>query len=130
MGVERFRFAFDRRFAPLLAVLGIREDNSEVLLDDDTFAARFGRWGLTTPTSNLKSVQITYDYRWYKAIGLRRSLADGGVTYGTNTRAGVCVCFHERVTAGMGPSVRHPALTVTVEDPDALVEAIGRRLPH
>ena len=130
MAVERFPFAFDRRFAPLLAVLGIREDNSEVVLDADTFEARFGRWSVTTTTSNLKSVQITHDYRWYKAIGLRRSLADGGVTYGTNTRAGVCVCFHEPVTAGMGPGVRHPALTVTVEDPEALAEAIGRRLRH
>jgi hypothetical protein len=128
VAVERFPFAFDPRFVPLLAAARIRTSNSEVVIDDDTFEARFGPFRLTTPTSNLKSVQITRHYRWYKAIGPRWSLADGGATYGTNAREGVCVCFHEQVPAGLVGRRRHPGLTVTVEDPAMLADAVGRRL--
>ncbi len=128
MSVERFPFAFDRRYVQLLAVIGVRESNSLVTLDDDTFDAQFGRWRLTTPVSNLADVRITRNYRWFKAIGVRGSMADGGATFGTNTRAGVCVCFEEPVPALFRNRLGHPALTVTVEDPEGLADAIRRRL--
>lgn len=128
MTVERFAFAFDRRYAPVLALLGIRAANSEVLLSDEVFDARFGRLRCVTPVANLKDVQVTRDYRAHRAIGPRGSLADHGATFGTNTRAGACVCFHEPVPALVGRLGPHPALTVTVEDPEALAAAIRRRL--
>ena len=128
MTTERFRFAFDPRFAPALALVGIRAATCEVVLDDARLDVRFGRLRLVTPISNLADVQVTRDYRAFKAIGPRMSRADRGVTFGTNPRAGTCVCFHEPVPALLGRRFPHPALTVTVEDPKALAEAIGRRL--
>jgi hypothetical protein len=128
MSEERFPFAFDPRFQRLLALLGIRPSNSEVVLTDTTFAARFGRFRTRTPVGNLKDVRITHDYRWFKAIGPRASAADRGATFGSNTRAGVCVCFHEPITAVLGRWQRHPALTVTVADPGGLAAAIRRRI--
>lgn len=128
MATERFVFDFDPRFRRLLALLGIRPSNSEVVLTDSTFSARFGRFRARTPVANLKDVRITRDYRWFKAIGPRGSAADRGVTFGTNTRAGVCVCFHEPITALLGNLQRHPGLTVTVADAEGLAAAIQRRI--
>jgi hypothetical protein len=129
MSTERFPFDFDPRARALLRLLGVREDNAMVSISDDDFVATFGRWRLATPTSNLKDVRITRDYHWVKAIGPRGSFADGGATFGTNTRAGVCVCFHEPVGALFGPRLmRHPGLTVTVADVDGLAAAVRRRI--
>lgn len=128
MPEQRFPFAFEPRFERFLALLGIRPANSEVVLTDTEFTARFGRFRARTPVENLKDVQVTHDYRWFKAIGPRGSAADRGATFGTNTRAGVCVCFHEPIAALFGKWQRHPALTVTVADPGALVTAIRQRI--
>jgi hypothetical protein len=128
VSTERFAFRFDRRFTPLLAIGGIRPSTCEVVLDDGGFAARFGRWRLATPWSNVRDVQVTRGYRWFKAIGPRASFVDRGATFATNADAGACVCFHTPVPAVLGERMPHPGLTVTVEDPEALAVAIRRRL--
>jgi hypothetical protein len=99
-----------------------------VVLTDAGLTARFGRWRLTTPWSNVRDVQVTRGYRWYKALGPRASLADRGVTFGTNAVAGTCVCFHQPVPALVGDRMPHPGLTVTVAEPEALAAAVRRRL--
>jgi hypothetical protein len=123
---ETFAFEFDPTFRLVLLGLGVTPGSSGVTLDDETFDARFGPFRLRTPVSNLKDVQITRDYRWYRAIGPRVSRTDLGATFGTNTGGGVCVCFHKPVKALFG--VKHPGLTVTVGDLDGLAAAITRRL--
>ena len=124
-----FAFAFDPRFRGVLRLAGIRPENSRVTIDDEVFDARFGRWHLRTPVSNLRDVQVTRGYQWFKAIGPRGSMVDRGCTFGTNADAGVCVRFHEPVGALVpGDVVRHPGLTVTVADPDGLAQAVRDRL--
>jgi hypothetical protein len=54
------------------------------------------------------------------------SMADDGLTFGTNNHAGVCVHFHDKVASKLRRS-GHSALTVTVADTDKLVEALDRR---
>jgi len=118
-----FPFAFDARFAPMaLVTAGAHAGNSSVVLDDDQLVVRFGWLGVRTPVDNIKDVQITRDYRWFKAIGARLSLSDRGATYGSNTAGGVCVCFHEPVRAL--PVAASPGLTVTVEDLDGFAAAV------
>jgi hypothetical protein len=127
--VEHFPFEFDRRFVVPLRLLGVTKGNSGVVLDDAALDVRFGPWRLRTPVGNLRDVQITRDYRWFKAIGPRGSMTDHGVTFGTNARAGVCVCFHEPVGALLGPQLmRHPGMTVTVRDVDGFAAAVRRRI--
>lgn len=125
---DEFSFRFDPKYRALLVPLGVRPRNTSVLVDDERFVATFGRFVVDTPISNVKCAHITRDYSAYKAIGLRLSWVDSGVTFGTNTRAGVCVCFHERVPALM-PFVKrkHAAVTVTVRDPEMLLQALGER---
>jgi len=128
LSTRTFSFAFDPRFRPLLAMLGIRPGNSEVVVDDERFLARFGRWEARTSLTNLAEVSIARDYRWYRAIGPRASVADRGVSFGSNAQAGVCVRFHTPIPVLFGQRVRHPGLTVTVADPEALAAELERRI--
>ncbi len=122
-----FTFDFDPRFRFLLRPFGIRPDRAGVTVDDDTLAVRFGRWGLRTPLANVAGTRITEGYRAVKAIGIRGSLVDHGITFGSNARRGVCVCFHEPV-GGVFPRLRHPGMTVTVGDAEGLVAALRERV--
>lgn len=124
--MEQFDFDIDHRFRVLLRLWGVHADNCYVrLTDDDRLLVRFGRLGLKTPLSNVASTKITEDYRWFKAIGPRASLADWGATFGTNARRGLCICFRQPVKALLWDFRRHPAVTVTVADPEGLAAAIA-----
>jgi hypothetical protein len=126
---ERFRFAFDAPFRPLLAALGVFESNAFVeLTSDEVFVARFGPWTCATPLANVAEACVTGPYRWWRAIGTRLSLADGGATFGSSTAGGTCLRFVEPVRA-LDPAglFRHPGLTVTVADPEALAERVRAR---
>jgi hypothetical protein len=128
----QFPFAFDRRFRPLLALAGVTPGHAQVTVTADRLLARYGPWSLETRLDNIAEVCLTRNYEWYKAIGPRGSFADRGLTFGTNTDAGVCVRFHHPVR-GLDPLglVRHPGLTMTVEDPEALAALLRRRTsPH
>lgn len=122
---ERFEFSFDRRFVPLLAALGVTRRTASVVITPSRLAARFGPWSCSTPLANISEVCVTGPYRWYTAIGPRLSLADRGLTFGTNVHAGVCVLFREPVH-GLEPLgvMRHPGLTVTVAEPDRFAAAV------
>lgn len=93
-----------------------------VWVDDDVVTATFGRWVLRTVTRNIANAEITGPYEAWKVAGPRLSAADRGLTFGTTTRAGVCIDFHDPVP-GIEPTglLRHPSLTVTVSEPDLLV---------
>ncbi len=125
-----FAYDFDDRYkfiwAPLLARPGT--DGVEVG-DDGIFIATFGRLRLKTTVDNIDGAHITENYQWWKAVGARLSLADDGLTFGTNTRRGVCVHFNERIPRVIGFRP-HSALTVTVADCDGLVAALGETEPR
>jgi len=122
------RFAFRRD--PVLAwaslPLGVTQANAFVDVDDDRLLIRFGPWTLTTPMSNVIGADRTGPYRWWKVGGPPRvSFRDFGITFATTAAGGVCLRFRESVP-GVLPvvSLRHPAATVTVEDPEELVRFV------
>lgn len=123
--VARFSFRFDPVARPLRA-LGISPATSWVEVDETHLDVHFGPWRCRTPLANVRDVQTTWDYSAIKAIGVRGSFADLGVTFGSSTVGGVCICFHERVAA-MTPVAIHPGLTVTVEDVDGLAALLRER---
>lgn len=127
MSTCRFAFRHDRRFTVPLRALGVGPDTAWVEVDDTTLRVRFGRLGLRTPIDNVAGVELTGPYRWYRAIGPRLSLADGGVTFGTSTHGGVCIRFQESVPALLGRRFRHPGATVTVDDPPELARTLEER---
>ena len=123
--VRQFDFAFDDRVRPLLALVGVVPSTAHVTLDGDRLVARFGPWSCETTVDNVASVEVTGPYRAHRAIGTRASLADRGLTFGSTTAGGVCLCFREPVR-GLDPFglVAHPGLTVTVADRDGFAEAV------
>jgi len=125
--MQRFEFDFDYPLAAPLVVAGITPRTAHVDLVDGEVRARFGPWVLRTPIDNVVETDITGPYRWWRVLGVRLSMADRGLTFGTNARKGLCLGFAEAVPA-IAPvkSFRHRALTLTVADPQGLSIAIRR----
>jgi len=122
---ERFEYDVDRRYLPLLLPFLVRPSRDGVTLTDEGFlVATFGFLKVVTPLSNVVEAHQTRDYRWWTAVGARRSFADDGLTFGTNSRSGVCIHFDQKVPSPLRRR-GHSALTVTVADPDGLINALS-----
>ena len=119
-------FAIDRWFGLASRPFGVTAGRAMVELRDERFVARFGVWVVDTPLANVASAEVTGPYTWFKVAGpAHLSLQDRGLTFATTDRKGVCLTFHEPV-GGIDPwgRIRHPRLTVTVAEPERLVELL------
>ena len=120
-----FEFDFDPRYRWLALLYGATEKRAEVRVTDDLLQARFGFVRFETPLTNVKTIERTGPYRWWKAIGVRTSLADKGLTFGSTAAGGICMTFASPVPAKPRfGRLKHPGLTLTVKDRDGLIEAI------
>jgi hypothetical protein len=130
MSVEVFAFEFDPLHRRMSRLFGVSVGSAVVSLTATEFDACFGPWRLSTPYTNIRDVAVTGPYQLIKTIGPPRlSISDRGLTFATNSRAGVCLNFRSPVR-GVEPTghLRHPNLTVTVADPQGLAEALRARL--
>lgn len=128
MDSASFVFRFHPAFRVPAALVGVTPANSAVLVQHDELVARFGRWTVRTPLVNVVGAEVTGPYAWPKVIGPPHlSFRDRGLTFGTNPDQGVCIRFAQPVH-GIDPlgAIRHPGLTVTVEEPAALAELLDR----
>ena len=90
MSVTRYQIRIGRRSAPLLRVLfGVTEDRAWAMVDDDHLTARFGWYEFSTPVSNIAAWSIEGPWRWLTAIGVRRSIRHGDVSFAGSPRGGV-----------------------------------------
>jgi hypothetical protein len=125
----RFPFAGPGTDVPWWSRLfGVSSTSGYVYIDDDRMEARFGPWSVSTPIENITGARITGPYSWWKVVGpARYSLADRSLTFATRTDRGVEISFATPVR-GLDPwgGARHPSLTVTVADPESLVEFLRR----
>lgn len=121
----RFEFAFEKKYLPALAAIGVTPLTARVNITDTSLDARFGPWRCRTPVTNIKCVQQSGPYNPVKAIGARGSFTDRGATFGTTTAGGVCIEFREPVKI-LDPSglVLHPGLTMTLTDLDGFEQAV------
>jgi hypothetical protein len=120
----RFPFRFEPRLTPLSALFGVTPRTAWVELDDAELRVRFGPWRLTTPRANIASGELTGPYQFLKVAGpAHLSFADRGVTFATTRERGVCFALREPVP-GIAPGgrLRHPGVTVTVAEPERLLE--------
>lgn len=123
---ERYGFAIDPRYARVLGLFGVGPGRAWVAFDRTSLRVRFGFWHFTTELANVDRVCITGPYASaLRAIGAHISVADRGISFCSNTDLGVCVLFRSpvpgRETLGL---VKHPALTVTPEDPRGFADAL------
>jgi hypothetical protein len=118
---RRFPIRVGRRSRPFLLLFGVRGDNAYVDLDGE-LDARFGFFRVRTPVTNITSWAIEGPWPWITAIGVRRSVRHGDVTFGGNHKGGVRLDFRQPVS--LGPA-RVPALYVTVEDLEGFAAAVA-----
>ena len=117
---EFYPYQFDRRFLPMwLGAGALPWRDGVTIADDEQFVATFGVLRVSTPLQNISDAHVTGPYRWWTAVGPRISFADDGLTFGTNSHAGLCIHFHNKIKRVIGFR-DHSALTVTVADPHAL----------
>jgi hypothetical protein len=121
---QHFGYAVEPIYLPVLFLFGFKRDRDGVTLTDDALTATFGFFTVTTSRDNVTGAHITRDYRWWTAFGARGSMADDGLSFGTNHNAGVCLHFAEKVPSRLSKS-GHSALTVTVTDLEGLTQALG-----
>ncbi|MGI8679506.1 MAG: hypothetical protein ACR2LX_12640 [Jatrophihabitans sp.] len=124
-----FPFAFERRYAVAGRGFGITEATTSIVIGGGQLQSRFGPWHIETPLDNITSVELTGRYAFIKTAGpARLGLTDRGLTFATNSRAGVCVEFAEAIR-GIDPRgwIRHPNLTLTPADCAGLAAALTRR---
>lgn len=126
-GGERFDFAFATPYRLPLSLIGVGPTTAYVVVDRDGLTVRFGPWRLHTSIGNIRDARRAGPYRWWRVIGPHLSLVDRGVTFGTTSAGGVCIRFTTAVPALLPARwPGHPAATVTVADPDRLVDRLTR----
>jgi hypothetical protein len=126
--MTRFDFRFDPRYQRAARPFGVTPARAWVEVDQGRLDAHFGPWRLNTPLGNVKSVEVTGPYHFVKTAGpARLGITDRGLTFATNGERGVLITFVEPVR-GIEPLgvLRHPELTVTVEDVEGLAAALAR----
>lgn len=119
------------RFAGPAWLRRLLGDRNGLRLDAGGLSVRLGPWLVTTPLDNLAGAAVTGPYRPWRALGPHLSLADRGLTLGTTTERGVCLSFRGPVR-GLDPwgLVRHPGLTVTVDEPELVADVVNRIAGH
>ena len=131
--VHRFGFRFAGPFR--LAAMAFRVDPGRAHVRVDSgpggrLEVRYGPWCVETAVGNVAGVEVTGPYAVLKTIGPPHlSLADRGLTFASNRDRGVCIRFHEPVRGidALGV-IRHPGLTVTVDDVDGLATVLAGAL--
>jgi hypothetical protein len=119
-----FPYRYDHRLAPLWLPFRPWPGPQGVTLTDERLVARYGPFRVDVALNQIDGAHITGPYRWLTAVGARLSLVDDGLTFGTNATAGVCIHFDPRIRRVIGLR-DHSALTVTVADPEGLVDALN-----
>jgi hypothetical protein len=122
---RHFPYRFDRRWRVLFWALGVSKKDGVSIYDNGDLVATFGRFKVKTTRNNVSRTVVTGPHRWYTAVGLRLSLADDSITFGTNHKKGLSIEFARKVSPVIGFR-RHSTLWVSVADPEGLAAAIGK----
>jgi hypothetical protein len=91
---------------------------------DATIDVHFGRFGLRTQIANIAAWRIEGPFRWITAIGVRRSVRHGDISFAGSAHGGMRIDFKERVPLGI---LRVPAVYVGVDDLEGLAAELTRR---
>jgi hypothetical protein len=130
--MARFPFQWDRRYRMASRPFGVTPERAWVEVNEGRLEARFGPWRLSTPLANVTGSEITGPYAFVKTAGpARLAITDRGLTFATNGERGLRIDFAKPVP-GLEPTgrLRHPELTVTVQDLEGLQAALTPSPPH
>lgn len=127
MNTRHFPYLLDKRWNALFLLLGVRAADGVTVSAKGELIATYGRFKVSTRLDNIDHTVVTGPHRWYTAVGLRLSLTDDGITFGTNHRKGLSIAFVKKVPRVIGLR-KHSTLWVSVADPEGLAKAIGKQV--
>ncbi|HEY6571576.1 MAG TPA: hypothetical protein VIZ22_14890 [Candidatus Limnocylindrales bacterium] len=123
MADRRFPIRIGARSAlALRIVFGATPETSWAAVDEDTVSARFGRFSFSTPLSNVARYRIEGPWAWITAIGVRRSIRGGDVSFAGSPRGGVRLDVREPVKWTLW---HVPAFYVGTEDLEGFAAALS-----
>ena len=123
MAAQRFPIRVGRRSKLLLRLcFGVTPERAWVTVADGRVTARFGWWEFGVPIEDITSWRIEGPWRPITAIGVRRSVRSGDLSFAGSARGGVRMDFRAprrwmRLTV--------PALYVGVEDLDGFAAELA-----
>ena len=120
-----FPYRFDKRWNALFFALDVDDKDGVTITRGGALTATFGRFKVKTKLDNIDHTLVTGPHRWYTAVGLRLSLTDDGLTFGTNHHKGLSITFVAKIPVVIGFK-KHATLWVSVVDPEGLAAAIGK----
>ena len=122
-----FPFRFDPTYRRVARVFGITPDRAFVDVGGEELEARYGRWIVRTPLSNIAAAEVTGPYAFWKTAGpARLAITDRGLTFASNGDRGVRIAFRSPVRGiDRAGRILHPELTVTVADVGGLLRAVA-----
>ena len=125
MKTQYFPYRLDKRWSALFFALGMRKSDGVSITHTGELIATFGLFKVKTTLANVDHTEITGPHRWYTAVGLRLSMTDDGITFGTNHHKGLSIAFVKKIPRVIGFR-KHSLLWVSVADPEGLAKAIGK----
>ena len=114
MVVKRYPIRIGRRSATLLRFcFGVTRDRAWTTVADDMLTVRFGWWWFEVPIGNVARWRIEGPWRWATAIGIRRGIRHGDLSFAGSPRGGVRLDFRAPVRWKL---LQVPTLYVGVDD--------------
>ena len=123
MTKRRFPMRLGRKSRPLLLLWGVRQGNAYVDMDGDLLA-RFGFFRFSTRMDNVARWQIEGPWLWIKALGVRRGIKGGDISFAGVHTAGIRIDFKQRVAWG---PFHVPRLYLTPDDLQGFAAALTER---
>ena len=100
--MTRYPIRIGRRSRGLLRfAFGVTPERAWAEIGDGVVRVRFGRFELVAPIENVARWRIEGPWRWITAIGLRRSIRGGDVSFAGSPRGGVRLDFRAPVRWGI-----------------------------
>jgi hypothetical protein len=127
MALERFPIRVGPRSLALLRLWSVKPELAYAELGDapdGELRVRFGRVRFETPLRNIAHWQIEGPFHWVTAIGIRRSIRHGDVSFAGSAHGGVRLDFREPVRWSL---FHVPAVYVGADDLEAFAAAMSRR---
>ena len=125
---REFPFRVGARSRLFLRILfGVQPSLDSVRIDDEAVHVRYGRFRFRSPLANITGYRIEGPWRWITAIGVRRSIRHGDVSFAASPRGGVRLDFREPIHWTI---FNVPAIYVAVEDLRAFAAELETRGIH
>jgi hypothetical protein len=122
---EHFPIRIGARSAPLLRIVfGVTPERAWARIANDRVEVRFGRFGIEVPLADVTRWRIEGPWRWITAIGVRRSIRHGDVSFAGSPRGGVRLDLRRPVHWLIFDV---PAIYVGVEDLEGFAAALSAR---